>query len=247
MSAALSPLPKKEPSEQLEPSQLWQELTKLPRPSRNMPIARNRPGTDEPIGEVLVWPLTQEEQMSANAEADRWTKRLLKDPQKKEEANLGYHHTFTNEVAVQVLVRACRDVNDPNRPAFPSADLVRRTFTTDEIGVMFNSFCTIQSELGPIRAHMTPEQVEGFILRLIEGGSAFPFDSISWEQQRSLVLSMAYRLFNCWTAMCSAGLPLDVSSSVLSESLKKHAGAPVTQEADEPEQSESEDSTSSES
>jgi len=204
--------PKKE---EMSPTDLWVALTALPRPSREIPVPRNKEGTEEPIGTIRVWPLTQEEQMAANAEADSFTKKLLKDPQKKEEANLGYHHTFTNEMAVQVLFRACRDVDNIKRAAFPSPQLMRATFTTDEIGVMFNTYATVQSELGPIRAHMTTEETEGFILRLRDGGSAFPFDSISWEQQRSLVLGMACRLVDCWTAISSAGLPLAVSTFVL--------------------------------
>lgn len=198
--------------EKLEPSELWRALTALPRPTREMPLPIFKPGTEESIGSVLVWPLTQEEQMAANAAADKFTKELLKDPQKKDEANLGYHHTYTNEVAVQVLYRACRDPNDEKRPAFPSPGLMRQKFSTDQIGVMFHSFCTIQSELGPIRAHLTKEETEALLFRLVEGGSAFPFDSCSWEQQRTLVLSTASQLVSCWMAMFSAGLPLDVSS-----------------------------------
>lgn len=210
-------LAKKE--EPIEPTELWLALTSLPRPQRPLPLPRFIDGSDTPVGEVIVWPLTQEEQMAANAAADKFTKELLKDPQKKEEANLGYHHTYANEVAIQVLFRACRDPKDTARPAFPSPNLMRKHFTTDEIGVLFHGFCTVQSELGPIRAQMTQEECEAMILRVAEGGSAFPFDSCSWEQQRSLVLSMASQLRNCWTAMFSAGLPLDVSTYAI-EKLK---------------------------
>lgn len=201
--------------EELEPSALWLALTTIPRPSREVPLPRMQPGTTRPVGAVLVWPLTQEEQMGANAEADRFTKTLLKDPQKKDEANLGYHHTYTNELAIQVLHRACRDVTKIERPAFPSPSLMRQTFTTDEIGVLFAEYCTVQAELGPIRAHMTREEEDALIARLVIGGSAFPFDSCSWELQRSLVLSMARRLAACWTAMSSAGSLPDVSTFAL--------------------------------
>lgn len=227
-------LTKKPEAEPLSPSELWLALTALPRPSRELPIPRKKEGSDEPIGHVRVWPLTQEEQMAANAEADRFTKTLLKDPQKKDEANLGYHHTFTNEVAIQVLWRACRDVNDVARPAFPSPNLMRGTFTTDEIGVLFAGYSTIQGEIGPIRAEMSTEETEAIIFRIVEGGSAHPFDSCSWDQQRTLVHSMASRLVNCWTAMSSAGLPLDVStfaSSRLSEKQPSEADD-VPQESD---------------
>jgi len=208
---------KPEAKEPIEPSALWLALTQLPRPQREVPLPRMKLGTTEPVGSVVMWPLTQEEQMAANAEADRFTKQLLKDPQKKDEANLGYQHTFTNEVAVQVLFRACRDPENTKRPAFPSPNLMRETFSSDEIGVMFASYCTVKSELGPIRAELSNEETEALIIKLVEGGSAFPFDSCSWEEQRTLLLSMASRLVNCWMAMSSAGLPLDVSTFVLSK------------------------------
>lgn len=200
--------------EELTPSALWLELTKIPRPTREIPVPRCKPDTDEPIGSVMIWPLTQEEQMAANAEADRFTKQLLKDPQRKDEANLGYHHTFTNEVAIQVLWRACRDVDDIARPAFPSPRHMRETFTTDEIGVLFSNYCTVQSEVGPIFVQMSEEEYEALIVRLVEGGSAFPFDGLSWELQRALVRFMASRLVNCWTAMSSHGLPHGATSFI---------------------------------
>src|SRR3990167_9686678 len=84
--------PKKEPREEFTPSQTWLALTSIPRPTRAIPLPRlNDAG--EPVGTVLMWPLTQEEIMSANAEADRFTKSLMKDAQKKDEPNLGYTTT----------------------------------------------------------------------------------------------------------------------------------------------------------
>lgn len=210
--------------EQIEPSNLWLALTALPRPHRVVPFPRNLPGSDAPVGELAIWPLTQEEQMAANAEADRWTKRLLKDPQLKDQANLGYHHTYANEVAIQVLWRACRDPKRVERAAFPSPALMRERLSTDEVGVLFNHYCTVQSEIGPIVAYMSTEEREAWILRLQEGGSAFPFDSLSWEQQRTLVTSMASQLVSCWMAMCSLGSPPDVSASTL-ERLTELMGA----------------------
>ena len=221
---------------EMTPTDLWLALTAIPRPVREVPLPRCIPGTETPVGHVVMWPLTQEEQVAANADADRYAKSILRDAQKKDEVNLGYHHTFTNEVAVQVLHRACRDPRSAEdgykRAAFPSPKLLRQNLTTDEIGVLFAQFCTVQSELGPIRAHLSKEEAEALILRIAEGGSAFPFDSLSWEQQRSLVLSMASRLTACWTAMSSAGLPLDASTYVI-ELLREREKAAESNDAPE--------------
>jgi len=203
-----------EKPEPMAPSALWAALTAVPRPSREVPLPRNLPGTDTPVGRVLVWPLTQEEQMACNTEADRFVRALMKEAVKKGEESLGYTHSFTNETAVQVLFRACRDPQDPKRPAFPSPAAMRGELTSDEVGVLFASYCTVQAELGPIRAYLTEEESEALILRLVEGGSAYPFDSLSWEAQRTLVSFLASRLASCWIAISSAGLPLDVSTLV---------------------------------
>jgi hypothetical protein len=224
-------------NEGVEASELWLALTALPRPHRTVPFPRMLPGTDTPVGELAIWPLSQEEQMAANSEADRFTKRLLKDPQQKDQANLGYHHTYSNEVAVQVLYRACRDPRNLERPAFPSPSLMRQRLSTDEVGVLFNHYCTVSSEIGPIVASMSKDEREAWILRLQEGGSAFPFDSLSWEQQRTLVLGMASQLVSCWMAMCSLGSPPDVSASTLdrlTERLRTHAETKAAESSEEP-------------
>ena len=68
---------------------------------------------------------------------------------------------------------------------------------------------------------MSTEEREAWILRLQEGGSAFPFDSLSWEQQRTLVTSMASQLVSCWMAMCSLGSPPAVSASTLERLIER--------------------------
>jgi len=208
---------------QEEASDLWLALTQLPRPGKPIPFPRCTPGTDIPVGEVFMWPLRQEEQQFASVEADRHVKKILKDPQRKDEANLGYHSLFTNELAVQVLWRACRDINSERgkRAAFPSPGMLRRELTTDETGVLFANYITVQQELGPIMAYLSSEEQEALIIKIHEAGSAYPFDSLSPDEQKILVTSLVSRLVNCWMAMFSVGLPLDASSTV-EESIKQY-------------------------
>lgn len=208
----MPPTPPKRPEEQ-DASELWLALTALPRPHRTVPIPRNIPGTDMPIGEVAIWPLTQEEHHQANAAADDHVKKLLKDPQKKDEANIGYQNLFANELAVQQLWRACRDTNNLERPAFPSPGMLRMKLTTDEVGVLYNHFLTTQVEVGPIVAHMSEEEFEAWVRRLAEGGQSFFYDTLSWDVRNQLVLTMASRLADCWTDIGSPGSQPDEGSS----------------------------------
>lgn len=194
-------------------SELWMLLTSIPRPHRNVPMPRNLPGTKEPVGEVPVWPLTQGELIESNAAADQACRELFKNGTKKDDLNLGYSTSFANEVAVQQLWRACRDPKDLCKPAFPSPKLMKLKLTSDEIGVLYNHYLTVQSELGPITAHMTDEEYEAWVRRIAEGGNADPFDSLSWDLQRTLVVSMASQLASYWTATSSAGSPPDEPTS----------------------------------
>lgn len=189
-------------------SDLWLMLTQIPRPHRNVPLPRNLPGSKEPVGEVPVWPLTHGELLESNAAADARVRAMFKEA-KKDELNLGYNNSFANELAVQQLWRACRNPKDLNRPAFPSPRAMSLQLTGDEIGVLYNHFLTVQSEIGPITARMTDEEYESWVRRIAEGGKADPFDSLSWDLQRTLVVSMASQLASYWTVTSSAGSPLD--------------------------------------
>jgi hypothetical protein len=195
------------PPEDVNASDLWLALTALPRPHRIVPMPRNLPGTDIPVGELAMWPLTQEEHHESNAMAEDFVKKLLKETAKKDEANFGYANLFQNEIAVQQLWRACRDPKNLDRPAFPSPKALRHRVTSDEVGVLYNHFLTTQVELGPIVTRLDDAEYEGWVRKLAEGGKAFPFDLLSWDLRTTLVRTMASQLVASWTATSSAGSP----------------------------------------
>lgn len=172
-------------------------------------MPRNMPGTDIPVGELAMWPLSQEEHHAANAAAEAHVKTLIKDAAKKDEANFGYVSLFQNEIAVQQLWRACRDPKNLDRPAFPSPKMLRHKVTSDEVGVLYNHFLTTQSELGPIVSRLDEAEYEAWVRKLAEGGKAFPFDSLSWDLRTTLVRTMASQLVGFWTATSSVGSPPD--------------------------------------
>jgi hypothetical protein len=221
----------KQPEKKEEPketgSDIWNLLTQIPRPSRKVELPRKLPGTDESVGEISIWPLTHSELIESNAAAEQRMRTFFKEENKKDEVNLGYQHSYANELAVQHLWRACRDPNDLLKPAFPSPKAASLQFTGDEIGVLYNHFLTVQAEVGPITSTMSDEEYEAWVNRIAEAGTADPFDSLSWDLQRTLVVSMASQLASYWMAMSSVGSQLDddtQSSSPEAESSSVESG-----------------------
>lgn len=200
------------PPENIEASDLWQAITAVPRPTRVVDVPRKRED-GQPVGQIAMWPLSQNEQMETNAAAERFTKESLKASQKRDEENLGYHHTYANETAVQTLYRACRCVADVTKPAFPSPKALRMTFTGDEVGVLYNTYLTVQAELGPLLTTMTVEEMEAWIVKLAAGSTTLPFELLSWDSQRALVHFMAISLTALWTSKSSPGSAPDESTS----------------------------------
>lgn len=183
---------------------LWAALQTQPRPFRVVPFPRND-AEGKPIGEVAIWVLTQGEHMDAAADAERLAREKLKESTRREDLSYGYETLFSNELACQVLARACRQADDVTKAAFPSGKMVRQVLTPDEVEVLFRHYLSVQAELGPIVSEMTKEEMDAWVRRLAEGGPGFPFNSLSLAQQMILVRFMACQLVASWTATFSAG------------------------------------------
>ncbi len=192
------------PPTNTEPSALFCALQSMPRPYRLVDYPRT--GADgKPIGQVAMWVLTQEEQMICSTEAERFAREKLKASDINRES-FGYDAVYSNEACVQILFRACRDVNDiEGKTAFPTPGHIRQTLSAAECGALFAHYLTIQSELGPLASSLTEDEMEAWIARIAEGGSAFPFDLLPSDLQKILVLSMARRLHASSTGTSSAG------------------------------------------
>lgn len=199
------------PSTEIPASELWLHLMQLPRPSREVDYPRKDPVTGEPIGKLVMRVLSQQEQMAAATAAETFTRSLIKDKPKGEES-LGYENVYKNAAAIEVLYRACRAQEDLARAFFPSPKLMRDQLTADEVGVLLAIYIQVQSELGPIVAHMEEGEMEAWVRRLVEGGSSFPLALLSSEGVTDLVMLMASRLLPFLTATSSSGSQLDEST-----------------------------------
>jgi ssRNA-specific RNase YbeY (16S rRNA maturation enzyme) len=193
-------------------SKLWLKLQELPRPTQVVDFPRMI--NDEPVGKIAMRVLTQEEQMICTAAAEEVVRKHMKDARKDE---LGYERLFTDAVCVEVLYRACRDADDPTNTVFPTPKDIRSALTTEECAKLFEHYITIQLELGPTVATMSDEEMEAWIDRLVEGGSAFPLDLLSSDQRKLLTLYMAYQLRTSPTDTFSAGWQPDESTPSDSE------------------------------
>lgn len=187
----------------IEASALWAVLARAERPFKVVDFPRED-ADGKAIGQVAIRVLTQEEQMICSAAAEKFAREHLKDAKKDE---LGYEAIYSNAAAIEVLCRACRDVSDVSRPAFPSPKMLSQALTADETGVLFQHYLTTQLELGPIVAMMSDEEMEAWITRIGEGGSAFPLDLVSQDLLKTLLLSSAKQVVSLQMAKSSAGSP----------------------------------------
>lgn len=187
---------------------LWALLCEMPRPSKVVDFPRK--GADgEPVGQIAIWVLTQEEQSAAAAAAQNLTQKLVKDAPKRDDARAGYDDVYANVAAAELLFRACRKPGVPNltQPAFPSTEALRSKLTVDEVGALLNHYYTVQADLGPIVAHMSQEELDALVEKIAKSGERFPLDLLSPALLRILAFSLACRLHALRTATSSSGSP----------------------------------------
>lgn len=190
------------PPADIPASELWLKLAQKERPSKVVDFPRK--GEDgNPIGQLRIRILTQEEQMASASAAEKLVREHLKEAKKDD---LGYERLFSDAYCVEVLFRACRDVDNEQRSMFPSPKHIRQALTTEECAMLFQHYLTVSVELGPIVVNMTDAEYESWIDRLVEGGSAFPFDLLSSDLQRILILYTASQLRSLQTGKSFAGL-----------------------------------------
>ncbi len=201
------------PPTDIPASELWNILCQIPRPYEIVDVPRNFPGTDKPVGQVAIWVLTQEEQMICATNADRFSKKILKEAPKTGEENRGYDDIYNNAAVVEILCRCCRDATDVTKPAFPSPAEVRSKLSVDEVAVLFRNYLQIQATKGPIISYMDTDTLDAWIRRLAEAGNTLPLGCLSSAAHEDLTL--AQRLHKSLTDMSSAGsAPSDSPNAV---------------------------------
>lgn len=208
-------------AEDLSPADVWAQITAMPRAHRLVPFPRSKPcivcpdggangGCDhprEPICELEMVVLNQAEVQQSVAMAEARTKKVLGAQKRDEAPSRGYDDLRNLYSNIELLFRACRKAEDINRPFFGAKEHIELHLTPDEIGVLVNTYCHVQAELGPIVASLTSDEANAWIDRLAEGGSAFPLDSLSWGALMTLVATLARRCVISRMGTSSHGAP----------------------------------------
>lgn len=193
------------PPTHITPTDLWAALTSTPRPYRTVDFPRTDPSTGQAIGEVAMWVLTPAEHSHCSGAAERYAKKVLGDAPRE---SIAFATVYDNAVAVEILMRAVRSATNVAAPFFPSADAIRETLTTDEVGALFAAYAQLQAELGPIVSRMTAEQLEAWLVRLEEGGRTLaPFYSLSPAAKNELLSFLVSHWWSSQKANNSPGTP----------------------------------------
>ena len=93
--------------------------------------------------------------------------RRLAAQHHKETADLFVDESlYADTRAVEVLARVCRNPDNPDEPAFPSAEWMRETFSTDQAAVLLDLYNAHVYRQDPRRREFTDAEVEAFADRL---------------------------------------------------------------------------------
>jgi hypothetical protein len=194
---------------------LFAKLQETPKPHRVVDFPRSD-ADGNPLCEVAICILSQQESMAAAAAAEKTTRRLLKDSLPgKDEKSEGYDNVYNNAAVIEVLYRACRHPEDIARPFFPAKEAIGDVLTGDELAILMNHYFTVQVELGPIVGQMTNDEVDAWIKKLSEGGSSSQYflNSLSREALKGFLIAMASQLASYKTDISSATTPQETPTS----------------------------------
>lgn len=195
----------------LEPSELFLELVKAPRPHRIIDFPRTNPATGKPVGQVAIQLLTPEEQARSAAAAAKYCAELLGE---LKDAGQGYASVYTVAAASENLARSIRRADDLSKAFFPSSKAAREVLSPDESDCLVEAYATFQADLSPIEGGMTEAQVDAWMARIVEGANEVaPFFRLSSGAKNKLIVRLAQRL---WASLNGSTTPGPLSEETTS-------------------------------
>lgn len=128
-------------------------LARLKKGNRNTKRV-DYPGTESP---VLLRVLSEQEQQDAMIAAELY----LKD--KKIEISMGSVDVYAAEQSVQILYRALRDPENPERPFAESPDEMRKLNSSGELNVLNDQYREYELECSPDPMEMTQSDFDSLV------------------------------------------------------------------------------------
>ncbi len=245
------------PLEDIEPSELWLKLCEaLPSEVVDFP-RKDKDG--RPIGKVRIQVLRMEDHNRARILATKSLPATVKamglgELDKNEMETEAIKEVLGDLIAHELLCMACHAdketglTDDNGNPIyakiFPSPAMIRSKLTADETLVLFNLYRLVQYKYGPFEKTVDNEiEVEAWIQRLKEGGSAYPLAVMPLPQLAELTFSLSEKistlcqilesqlsnlpptlvsdLRNCFMGTLLFGEPLNEYTQILGETLPK--------------------------
>jgi hypothetical protein len=179
-----------------------------PRPHVIVPFPRIDPETGEPLAYMAMVVLTAEESTLVTADAEKKTRRILKDAIPGQgEAQTGYKELFNTFVGEGLLFATCKNKDDLKKSFFPNKETILKVLNTDELAILLNHYYTVQMELGPVISHLTDDEMTHWERRLLESGTqpAFLLNSLSLDLLKNLILHLVNQLQTLQISNSSSG------------------------------------------
>ncbi len=195
--------------EDVEPSELFLKLCE-PRPSEVIDFPRkDRDGN--PIGKIRIQVLRMEDHNKARLVATRALKESLKgfgvgDLDKNEMESDAVREVLGDLIAHELLCLACLSdkeqeglTDDNGNPVyakiFGKPSQIRTALTADETLVLFNAYRLVQYKYGPFESTLNDDgDIEAWVTRLKEGGSAFPLLVLPLPQLAELAFGLSEKI-----------------------------------------------------
>lgn len=175
-------------------TELFAKLSSAQKPHDIIDFPR-KDANGEPLSQLAIVLLSQEEIMACSAGAEKTAKRLIGNT-KTEEQTQGYDNIYNNALAVEMLYRACKHPLDLTKSVFPSPQSISSLLSADEIAILINNYGTMQVTVGPVVGSMSEEEVEGWLAKLTKGGTSAQYflDLLSSVGQKDLILALGKQL-----------------------------------------------------
>lgn len=218
------------PPTDVAPNELLQLLLQRPRPSAVVSF----PPFDKPgkPGRIRIEVLTKDQHDRARLVAHRSLKTSaakygITTLDTKDMLSEAVQGVLSDLAACEVLAMACRTVDpmpghsedDPlvrYGAIFADGEQVGKTLTADEVALLFGHYNIVQHKCGPHEGLVTPDDVNLWVRRLVEGAEENPFLRLSSPQWAELLTALAGKLYDLSTLLTSmwSDLPESLRSAL---------------------------------